>query len=68
MKNKIINLIKVKMKRTVLITGILLMLLLAGNTSLNAQQNMRVLRDSTRMDRPGREMMQRKYAGKNAGT
>jgi hypothetical protein len=44
------------MKRTVLITGILLMLIIAGNNSLNAQQNIKADRDTTRMERQGRMM------------
>ena len=44
------------MKKTLLITGILLMLVTAGNINLNAQGNMGVGPDSLRMNRPGREM------------
>ena len=53
---KIINIKKEKMKRSGLITGILLMLLTAGNTSLNAQRGMREVMDSTRMNRHGRDL------------
>jgi hypothetical protein len=44
------------MKSLRLMTGMLLMLLIAGNTSLNAQRGMRGGMDSTRMNRPGRDM------------
>jgi hypothetical protein len=40
-----------KMKRSGLMTGMLLMLLIAGNTTLNAQRGMRGEMDSTRMNR-----------------
>jgi hypothetical protein len=43
------------MKRAGQITGILLMLLLAGNTNLNAQRGMRGGMDTTRLNRPGRD-------------
>jgi hypothetical protein len=43
------------MKKTLQITGILLMAVIAGNTALNAQRGMRNGSDTTRTNRPGRE-------------
>ena len=41
------------MKQIIKITGILLLLILAGNVNLQAQRGMRGMRDTTRMVRPG---------------
>jgi len=43
------------MKNSGQFTGILLVILIAGSTNLNAQRGMRGKMDSTRMQRPGRE-------------
>ena len=44
------------MKNSIKITGLMLMLVAVCSFSLNAQRGMRGMSDSTRMNRPGREM------------
>jgi hypothetical protein len=51
------------MKKTVLTAGILLMLFVAGNGSLNAQRGNREDRDSLNMIRPGRDFGYRQMRG-----
>ena len=54
------------MKSFVKLMGMLLLLLIAGNGSLNAQRGMRGMMDTTRMNRPGTDFRQMRGMGHGA--
>ncbi len=51
------------MKRQFKTTGIVLILIIAGNLQLNAQRGMRGMMDTTQMNRPGNRMYSRQFRG-----